>query len=323
VVVAAPGGPENMRLSDVPDLVARADEVVVEVAAAGVNRADLLQRQGKYPPPEGASALLGLECSGVVSSVGEDVTAWSRGDQVCALLSGGGYAEKASVPSGQLLRVPMGVSGVEAAALPEAVCTVWSNLVMLAGLERDETVLIHGGGSGIGTMAIQIAKLRGARVLVTGGSNRKLDACKTLGADVAINYHEQDFVDAVKDATGGPGADVILDVIGAKYLDANLRALATDGRLVVIGLQGGTRAELDLGRLLHRRVSVIGSTLRSRSTQQKSAIVQAVRVEVWPAIESGEVRPIVDQVIPWDRVADAHRVLEDGTNIGKVVLQIS
>jgi putative PIG3 family NAD(P)H quinone oxidoreductase len=322
VTFSEPGVPEVLRVTQVPTPSPGPDEVVVDVVAAGVNRADLLQRQGRYPPPVGASPVLGLECSGRIVALGEHVEGWQVGDGVAALLAGGGYAEQVVVPVGQLMPVPPRLGLVEAAALPEAVCTVWSNVMDVAGLSKGETLLVHGGGSGIGTMAIQLARLVGARTVVTCGSTRKVDACLGLGADVAVNYREQDFVIAVGEATGGRGADVVLDVIGARYLDQNLRSLATEGRLVVIGLQGGTRAELDLGRVLSRRLSLHGTTLRSRSTAAKAAIVATVVEHVWPAVEDGRVRPVVDRVLPWDEAAEAHRVLADGENIGKVLLQV-
>lgn len=322
VTFSEPGGPEVLRVTQVPDPSPGPGEVLVDVVASGVNRADLLQRQGHYPPPPGTSPVLGLECSGRIAALGEGVHGWQVGDEVAALLAGGGYAEQVVVPVGQLMPLPQGVGLVEAAALPEAVCTVWSNVVGVAGLAEGETLLVHGGGSGIGTMAIQLARLVGARTVVTCGSARKVDACLTLGADVAVNYREQDFVAAVKEATGGRGADVVLDVIGARYLDQNLRSLATEGRLVVIGLQGGTRAELDLGRLLSQRLSVHGTTLRSRSTEDKAAIVKTVVEQVWPAVQDRRVLPVVDRVLPWERAAEAHRVLAEGENIGKVLLQV-
>lgn len=322
VTAPTPGGPDSLVLGDAPDPEVADDEVLVEVVAAGVNRADLLQRAGRYPPPPGESSVLGLECSGRVVAVGRGVEGWKPGDEVCALLAGGGYAERVVVPVGQLMPVPQGVSLVDAAALPEAACTVWSNLVMVGRLGRGQSVLVHGGGSGIGTMAVQVARLLGSTAIVTCGSGRKVDACLALGAQHGINYREQDFVDEVRRLTDGRGVDVILDVMGAKYLASNIRALATGGRLVVIGLQGGTTAELDLGRLLAQRASVHGTTLRSRPRAEKAEIVAGTVEGVWPAIERGDVRPVIDRVVPWNAVADAHRALESGETIGKVVLQI-
>jgi putative PIG3 family NAD(P)H quinone oxidoreductase len=290
--------------------------------ASGVNRADLLQRQGHYDPPPGAAPYLGLECSGRVAVLGAGVTGWQVGDEVCALLAGGGYAEQVAVPAGQLLPVPSGVDLVTAAALPEVTCTVWSNVFMLAGLQPGETLLVHGGGSGIGTMAIQLARRVGARVAVTAGSAEKLDRCAQLGAEILVDYKEQDFVDEVRAATGGHGADVVLDLIGAKYLARNVDVLAPNGRLVVIGLQGGTRAELDLGQLLRKRAAVLATALRSRPAEEKAAIVASVRENVWPLVESGAVRPVVDRVLPMPKAAEAHRLLESGKTFGKVLLEV-
>src|SRR3954447_24710253 len=311
IVVDVPGGPEALVEADVPDPVAGPGEVVLEVVAAGVNRADLLQRHGHYPPPSGAPDWPGLECSGRVIAVGEGVTDWSVGDEACALLSGGGYAERVAVPAGQLLPVPHGVTLVEAAALPEVACTVWSNVFLLAGLRPGETLLVHGGSSGIGTMAIQLARRIGARVAVTAGSAAKLERCRELGAEILVNYREADFVEAVKDATERRGADVVLDNMGAKYLARNLDVLTPNGRLVVIGLQGGARAELDLGVLMRKRAALISTTLRGRPADEKAAIVASVREHVWPLIESGEVRPVIDRTVPMPDAAEAHRIVEE------------
>ena len=322
ITVPTPGGPEALVLAEVPDPTLAPDEVLLDVVAAGVNRADLLQRQGHYPPPPGASAYLGLECSGRVAAVGADVTGWAVGDEACALLSGGGYAARVAVPAGQLLPVPAGVSLVDAAALPEVACTVWSNVFMTAALAPGEWLLVHGGSSGIGTMAIQLAHALGAHVAVTAGSAQKLEVCRSLGADVLVNYRDDDFVEAVKAATGGAGVDVILDNMGAKYLARNIDALAAYGRLMVIGLQGGTRAELDLGVLLRKRASVAATSLRARPAAEKAAIVAAVREHVWPLVASGAVRPIVHARMPLAQAADAHRLLESSTHIGKVLLTV-
>jgi putative PIG3 family NAD(P)H quinone oxidoreductase len=322
VVVTEPGGPEVLAWRDVPDVRPNPGEVLVDVAASAVNRADLLQRQGHYDPPPGAPPYLGLECSGRVAAVGEGVGGWAVGTAVCALLAGGGYAEQVAVPAGQLLPIPAGVDVVAAAALPEVTCTVWSNVFMLAGLRPGETLLAHGGGSGIGTMAIQLARHVGARVAVTAGSAEKLARCRDLGAEVLVNYREQDFVEAVRAATGGHGADVVLDLIGAKYLARNVEVLAPNGRLVVIGLQGGTKAELDLGLLLRKRAAVLATALRARPAEEKAAIVASVRENVWPLLESGAVRPVVDRVLPMAEAAEAHRVLESGEAFGKVVLTV-
>ena len=323
VTLSGSGGPEVLDRGEVPDPVAGPGEVVVDVVATAVNRADLLQRAGFYPPPPGASEILGLECSGIVSEVGEGVTGWSVGDEVCALLSGGGYAERVAVPAGQLLPRPAGVELATAAALPEVVCTVWSNVFMLAGLRRGDTFLVHGGSSGIGTMAIQLAARAGARVLTTAGTPAKLDVCRELGAEVGINYRDEDFVERVREETDGAGADVVLDNMGAKYLARNVDALATGGRLVCIGMQGGTKAELDLGKLMRKRGAVHATTLRSRPATGpggKAEIVAAVRHDVWPDVERGVVRPIVDRRLPMSRAAEAHRVVDASEHVGKVLL---
>jgi putative PIG3 family NAD(P)H quinone oxidoreductase len=320
VVMSEPGGPEVMSWQEVPDPVAGAGEVVLDVAATAVNRPDLLQRQGHYPPPPGAPELLGLECSGTVAAVGDGVSEWSVGDQACALLAGGGYAERVAVPAGQLLPVPRGIELITAASLPEVFCTVWANVFMIAALQPGEVFLVHGGSGGIGTAAIQLGSAVGATVAVTAGSAEKLDRCRQLGATILINYRTEAFEEVLRDATGGHGADVILDVIGAKYLSRNLAALATSGRLLVIGLQGGRCAELDLGALLGKRAAIIATTLRWRSVAEKATIVAAVREHVWPLLESGDVRPVVDRVLPIVEVAEAHRVVEAGEHVGKVVL---
>lgn len=309
-----------LTLAEVPDPQPGSGEVVIDVAAAGVNRADLLQRQGHYPPPKGESAIPGLEVSGTISAVGDDVDGWSVGAEVCAVLAGGGYAEKVAVPAGQLLPVPSGVSLIDAAGLPEVACTVWSNIVMTAHLQEGEVFLQHGGSSGIGTMSIQVARALGARVAVTAGSAEKLERCRELGAEILIDYKQQDFVEQIKDAADGRGADVILDVIGAKYLARNVSALAPDGRLVIIGMQGGAKAELNIGALLAKRGSVIATSLRGRDKADKERIVAEVRKHLWPLIESGQIKPVIDRTMPLYQVADAHRLLNDSTHIGKVLL---
>jgi putative PIG3 family NAD(P)H quinone oxidoreductase len=323
VTLSGSGGPEVLEWGEVPDPVLRPGEVLVDVVATAVNRADLLQRAGAYPPPPGASEILGLECSGVISEVGEGVTGWRVGDEVCALLSGGGYAERVAVPAGQLLPRPAGVELATAAALPEVVCTVWSNVFMLAGLRAGEVFLVHGGGSGIGTMAVQLAARAGARVATTAGSAAKLAFCRELGAEITVNYRDEDFVEVVKAATGGHGADVVLDIMGAAYLSRNVDVLATGGRLVGIGMQGGTKAELDLGKLMRKRASVAATTLRSRPATGpggKAEIVAAVRHDVWPDVERGVVRPVVDRRLPMSRAAEAHALVEASDHIGKVLL---
>jgi putative PIG3 family NAD(P)H quinone oxidoreductase len=321
VTLPSYGDASVLTLADVPDPTAGPGEVLVDVVATAVNRADLLQRQGHYPPPPGASPYPGLECSGRIGALGEGVTGWAVGDEVCALLSGGGYAERVAVPVGQLLPVPAGVTLQEAAALPEVVCTVWSNVFLLAALQPGEVLLVHGGTSGIGTMAVQLAARHGARVLCTVGSAEKARRAEELGAERAIRYRDEDFVDVVREVAGG--ADVVLDSLGASYLPRNVRALRTGGRLVVIGLQGGAKGELDLGALLAKRASVHGTSLRSRPAPEKAAIVAAVRADAWPALESGEVRPVVDRVLPLADVAQAHRVLEESGHVGKVVLAVA
>jgi putative PIG3 family NAD(P)H quinone oxidoreductase len=320
VVITQPGEPEVLRLTEVPDLTAGPGEVLIDVAAAGVNRADLLQRQGLYDPPPGTSPYPGLECSGTIAQVGAGVENWQVGDEVCALLSGGGYATQVVVPAGQVLAVPKNTGLVEAAALPEVVCTVQSNVFMAARLTAGETFLVHGGSSGIGTMAIQLGKQAGATVAVTAGTREKLDACRELGADMGINYREEDFVEAIKSATGGHGADVILDIMGASYLGKNVDALAADGRLAIIGMMGGAKAELNLGKLMAKRGSVISTTLRARPAQQKAEIVAAVRANAWPLVERGAVRPIIDQVLPLSDAAEAHRIMTSSSHIGKILL---
>lgn len=322
VTITEPGGPDVLAFTDAPDPVAGPGEVVLQVAAAGVNRADLLQRMGFYPPPPGAPPWPGLEASGTVIEIGEGVQDWSVGDRAMALLAGGGYAEQVAVPAGQLLPVPAGIGLVEAAALPETLCTVWNTVFMLAGLRRGETLLVHGGSGGIGTTAIQLATQVGARVAVTAGSAAKLARCAELGAQILINYREQDFAGTLVEKTGGHGADVILDNMGAKYLARNVEALAVNGRLVVIGLQGGRRAELDLGTLLTKRATVLATSLRARPVAEKAAIVASVQENVWPLVASGAVRPVIHTAVPLERVADAHRLIESSQHIGKVLLTL-
>src|SRR4051812_12630784 len=320
VTVTEPGGPEVLRWEEVPDPVCGPGEVIVDVAATAVNRADLLQRQGLYPPPPGASGIIGLECSGTVAAVGPGVAGWEVGDEVCALLAGGGYAEQVAVPAGQLMPRPHGVDLRTAAALPEVACTVWSNVFMVAGLQIGETLLVHGGAGGIGTFAIQLASVLGAQVLTTAGTEAKLELCRSLGADVAVNYREQDFVEEVQAATDGRGADVILDNMGAKYLPRNLDALATEGRLVVIGMQGGSKGELDLGVLMRKRGAVIATSLRARPAEEKTAICSSAVEHVWPLVADGSVKTLVHTSLPLEQVAEAHRIMEASDHIGKIVL---
>ena len=320
VIATEPGGPDVLTVAELADPVPAAGEVVIDMAGTAVNRADTLQRQGFYPPPPGASDVLGLECSGTVSAVGDGVQRWQVGDRVCALLAGGGYAEKVAVPAGQVMPVPDGIDLVTAGALPEVACTVWSNVFMVAGLRPDETLLVHGGAGGIGTMAIQLAHALGARVLTTAGSAEKLDVCRSLGADVTINYREQDFVEEVRAATDGHGADVILDNMGASYLGRNVDALATEGRLVIIGMQGGSKGELDIGKLLRKRGAVIATSLRARPVEEKAAICAAVVEHVWPLVADGSVRPVVDTTMPLEKAGEAHRLMEESGHVGKIVL---
>ncbi len=320
VVVESPGGPEALRYAELPDPEIGSGEVLLDVVATAVNRADLLQRQGHYPPPPGASHLLGLECSGTVAAVGDEVEGLAVGDPVCALLAGGGYATRVAVPAGQVMPVPEGVDLVTAAALPEVAGTVWSNVMMVAGLRSGDTFLVHGGAGGIGTFAIQLAKAVGATVLTTAGTAAKRAFCSDLGADVTIDYHDEDFVAVAREATDGRGVDVVLDNMGASYLARNVAALAIEGRLVVIGLQGGTTAEIDLNALMRKRAAVIGTTLRARPVAEKSTICRAVIEHVWPLVADGTVRAVVDRTFPLADAGDAHRRMESGEHIGKIVL---
>uniref|UniRef100_A0A453PZD4 Enoyl reductase (ER) domain-containing protein n=1 Tax=Aegilops tauschii subsp. strangulata TaxID=200361 RepID=A0A453PZD4_AEGTS len=322
VAIASPGGPEALQVREVEDLPAPGEgEVLVAVAAAGVNRADTVQRQGRYPPPPGASPYPGLECSGTILALGANVPPrWAVGDQVCALLTGGGYAEKVVVPAGQLLPVPEGVSLADAAGLPEVACTVWSTVFMTSHLSPGESFLIHGGSSGIGTFAIQIAKHLGVKVFVTAGSEEKLAACKGLGADVCINYKTEDFVARVKEETNGKGVDVILDNIGGSYLQRNLNSLAVDGRLFIIGFMGGTTTEVNLQAMLARRLTIQAAGLRNRSLANKAQIVSEVEKNVWPAVASGKVKPVVYKTLPLSEAAEAHKLMESSSHIGKILL---
>ncbi|MFG1920295.1 NAD(P)H-quinone oxidoreductase [Cryptosporangium sp. NPDC048952] len=319
ITITEPGGPEVLRWTEVPDLEPGEGEVLIDVVASAVNRADLLQRQGNYNPPPGASQYPGLECSGRIAAVGAGVDGWNVGDEVCALLAGGGYAEQVAVPAGQVLPVPEGVTLAEAASLPEVYCTVWSNVFAVGRLAPGDSFLVHGGAGGIGTAAIQLASAYGARVFTTA-SAAKHNICLALGAERAIDYRAEDFVEVVKEATDGRGVDVILDNMGAKYLPRNVDALATNGRLVVIGMQGGVKAELNLGALMAKRASVIATSLRARPAEEKAEIVADVRDHVWPLLGFGKVRPIVDRAIALQDAAEAHRALEEGSATGKVLL---
>jgi len=320
VSVTAPGGPENLIVAEAPTPELKPGEVLIKVVAAGVNRADLLQRQGYYPPPPGTSEVIGLEVAGTVAALADDVDGWTLGAPCVALLAGGGYAEYVAVPSGQVIAPPDGVDLVTAAGLIEVAATVVSNFDHVH-LASGETVLIHGGTGGIGSFAIQYAKALGATVITTAGSPAKLDLCREFGADYAFDYHD-DWAAAVAEATQGKGVDVILDIMGAKYLEANVAALATDGRLVVIGLQGGRKGTLDLNRLLTKRATVTATSLRFRPTAQKTAICAAVAQTVWPLIASGAIRPAPETRFGLDQVAQAHAQLESGDNIGKVILVV-
>lgn len=318
ITISEPGGPEVLSWTEQPDPQPGPGEVVLDVVATAVNRADLLQRQGNYAPPPGVTDIPGLECSGRVTSLGEGVANLAVGDEVCALLAGGGYATKVVVPAGQVMRVPSTVDLTTAAALPEVAATVWSNVVMVAGLRNGETLLVHGGASGIGTHAIQVAKALGARVAVTAGSAERLARCAELGADVLVNYREQDFVEVL-----GPTVDVVLDNMGAKYLPRNIDVLARLGRLVVIGMQGGMKAELHLGKLLAKNGTVTATSLRYRPVEEKAAICRELVDRLWPLVAAGTVKPIVHEVLPIERAADAHRALEKGDVFGKLVLTVS
>lgn len=320
ITIPVPGGPEALVLAEVPDPEPGPDDVVVDVVAAGVNRADTSQREGRYDPPPGTSPYPGMECSGRISAVGRDIESWAVGDEVCALVTGGAYADKVVVPVGQLMPVPRGIGLVEAAALPEVTCTVWANVFMAAGLRPGEVFLVHGGSSGIGTMAIQLAHELGARVAVTAGSADKLEACRALGADILVNYKEQDFVEVVQQETGGAGADVVLDNMGAEYLARNIAVLARGGRLVVIGFQGGTKAELDLWVMARKRLAVIAALLRSRPPEEKAVIVRSTVQHVWPQVEAGAVHPVIHATYPLADAAEAHRVMESSTHVGKLLL---
>ncbi|GAB3262571.1 NAD(P)H-quinone oxidoreductase [Alteromonas gracilis] len=319
VTAPEPGGPEALTLTDLPTPEPGPGEVRLDVVATAVNRADTLQRRGLYPPPKGASDVLGLECSGRVAALGEGVEGWSVGDEVCALLAAGGYAEQVVVPAGQLMPVPDGVSLVDAASLPEVACTVWSNVFMVAGLRPEETFLVHGGAGGIGTMAIQLAHAWGATVAATAGTPEKRELCRSLGADTVIDYHDEDFVAVLREQGG---ADVILDNMGAAYLGRNVDALATSGRLVVIGMQGGAKGELDLSRLLAKRGAVIATSLRARPTEEKAAICAAVAEHLWPLVADGSVRTMINERMPLADVRRAHELMEAGSHSGKILLEV-
>ena len=320
VEISSPGGPEALRAVERPDPVAGPGELLIAVAAAGVNRPDVMQRRGRYPPPPGASDIPGLEVAGTVVAVGEGVERWNVGDAVCALLAGGGYATLAVAPAPQCLPVPRGFDAVTAAAIPEAFFTVWTNVFERGRLRAGESALFHGGTSGIGTTAIQLAAARGVRVFATAGSPDKCAACERLGAGRGINYRTEDFVEVVMNATAGRGVDLILDIVGGDYVARNLQALAMDGRLVQIGLMAGETAPVNFRDVLGRRLTISGSTLRPRSVKEKGLIASALRQEVWPLLEQGRVKPVVFRTFPLAQASDAHRLMESSEHIGKIVL---
>lgn len=320
VVAQGAGGPEVLAVVERPDPQPGPGELLVRVTATAVNRADVLQREGRYPPPTGASDVLGLECSGTITAIGEGVRGWAVGDEVCAVLAGGGYAELAIVAAATAMPLPPGLSLVEAGAVPEVFATALDNLLVRGALRAGETALIHGGASGVGTAAIQLAVRAGARVLVTAGSQQRIEACRALGASDGFLHSTDDLVGEVRERTDARGADVILDVVGGATLGANLRGLAVEGRLVVIGLQGGAKGDLDLGLMLARRLTVRGSTLRARSVEEKAAVAARLVAEVWPGFADGSLRPVIDRVLPLDQAAEAHRALEAGEVVGKIVL---
>jgi putative PIG3 family NAD(P)H quinone oxidoreductase len=319
ITITEPGGPEVLVWTEVPDPEPGPGEVLIDITASAVNRADLLQRAGAYPPPPGAPPYPGLECSGRIAALGEGVTSHAVGDEVCALLGGGGYAQKVAITAAQLLPKPRNTSLADAASLPEVACTVWSNVFALAQLQPGETLLVHGGGSGIGTFAIQLAKANGATVVTTARA-AKHDTLKRLGADATIDYSTHDFVEATTAATGGRGADVILDIMGAAYLERNVDALARGGRLVIIGMQGGATGEVNLGALMGKRASIAATGLRSRPPAEKAEIIRGVREQVWPHIESGAIKPVIHTRMPMAEAAAAHALVASNEHLGKVLL---
>lgn len=320
VVAPEPGGPEALQIVGRPDPEPGPGDVLIEVAATAVNRADILQRRGMYAPPPGATDVLGLEASGVVAAVGGGVEGWSVGDGVCAVLAGGGYAERAVVPAAVAMPLPPKLDAIKAGAVPEVFATAFDNVFLRARLTAGETVLVHGGASGVGTATIQLAKRAGCRVVVTAGSPDRIEACRELGADDGVVYRDNDWSAEVLDRTDGRGVDVILDIVGGSYLSPNLSCLATEGRLVIIGLGGGAKTEIDLRTLLSKRAAVMGSTLRARTTEQKAGLMRRLVDEVWPGFADGSLRPVIDRTLPLDQVADAHAALEAGDVVGKIVL---
>lgn len=322
VIAPEPGGVEALQLVERPDVEPGRDDLVIAVAATSVNRADILQRRGMYPPPAGATDVLGLEASGVVAAIGSNVTNWSVGDGVCGVLPGGGYAEQALLPAAVAMPLPPGLDAVAAGAVPEVFATAYDNVVVRGRLSVGETVLVHGGASGVGTAAVQLAKRAGARVLVTAGSPERVEACVDLGADDGVVYKDSDWPKAVLERTEGRGVDVVLDIIGGPYLSPNLSCLAPEGRLVVIGLMGGAKAELNLGVILSKRLSVMGSTLRARTTAERQPLMRGLVEQVWPGFADGSLRPVIDRVVPLERVAQAHAALQAGEPFGKIVLAV-
>ncbi len=322
VEISKPGGPEALKPAERPVPTAGPGEIVIQVKAAGVNRPDVLQRAGAYPPPPGASDLPGLECAGVVAAVGPDADRWKVGDEVCALLPGGGYAEYALTHQDHALPIPDGLSMTEAAALPETFFTVWTNVFDRGGLQAGDSLLVHGGSSGIGSTAIQLARAFGARVFCTVGNAEKAEFCRALGADLAINYREQDFVEEVKAATGGRGVNVILDMVAGDYLPRDVAALAEDGRLVIIAFLGGAKAELNFGPVMRNRLTITGSTLRPQSIGAKAAIARSLEAKVWPLIAAGRIGPRIDATFPLEKASEAHALMESSTHMGKIVLTV-
>jgi NADPH2:quinone reductase len=323
IQITQPGEPSVLQLAETEAPVAEKGELLIKVAAAGVNRPDVFQRAGHYPPPPGASPIPGLEVAGIVTAVGEGVDSWGVGDSVCALVNGGGYAEFVTVEASQCLPVPKGLSMVEAAALPETCFTVWTNLFDRAGLVAEETVLIHGGSSGIGTTAIQMATALGARVFVTAGNEEKCQACLELGAEIAINYREQDFVEVLKEATEGQGVNVIIDMVGGDYIERNIKLAALDGRIVNLAYLHGSKAEINFMPIMLKRLTLTGSTLRAQSAEAKANIASELRNNIWPLIETGDIKPLIDQVFPLERADKAHELMESSQHIGKIVLHVS
>jgi len=322
IEISAPGGPEVLRVTQRPVPIPAANEVLIEVAAAGVNRPDVLQRKGGYPPPPGASDIPGLEVAGTIVAAGAGANTWKTGDRVCALVTGGGYAEYVAAPAPQCLPIPRGLTLVEAAGLPETFFTVWVNVFERAGLKGSETLLIQGGSSGIGVTAIQMARAFGHRVFVTAGSAEKCTACEKLGASRAINYRTEDFVAVVKELTGGKGVDVILDMVGGDYVPRELACLADDGRLSLIAFLGGTRATIDMTDILRRRLTITGSTLRARSVEVKEAIARSLEQKVWPLIEAGRIKPVIYRTFRLEEASAAHALMESSAHVGKIILEV-